>query len=179
MSEQAYAVEVQPDYLEKITRARPAQAIAELIWNSLDADASYVSARFGHNALGRVDSIQLRDNGTGIPYDKAPELFRRLGGSWKRPGAQTEREKRFLHGQEGRGHFKAFALGTAARWEVVYQKENQLYAFDILMTSARIREVRISAEVLAPPNSHPGVVLTIENVYSEAETWSEPRRHRS
>ena len=51
--------------------ARPAQAIAELIWSSLDADASYVSASFGHNALGRVDSIQLRDNGTGIPYDKA------------------------------------------------------------------------------------------------------------
>ena len=38
------------------------------------------------------------------------------------------------------------------------------------MSSARIREVRISAEVLAPPDSHAGVVLTIENVYSEAET---------
>ncbi len=79
VSEQAYTVEVQPDYLEKITRARPAQALAELIWNSLDADASYVSTRFGHNALGGLASIQLRDNGTGIPYEKAPELFKRLG----------------------------------------------------------------------------------------------------
>ena len=169
MLEQAYAVEVQPDYLEKITRARPAQALAELIWNSLDADASYVSTRFGHNELGRISSIQLRDNGTGIPYDKAPELFRRLGGSWKRLGAKTSKEQRFLHGQEGRGRFKSFALGSAARWEVVYDKGGELFTFEISMSSDRIREVRLSMENVAPQGSKPGVVLTIDNVYDEAE----------
>src|ERR1700722_18842307 len=119
MTEHAYPVEVQPDFLEKITRAKPPQALAELIWNSLDADARNVSIRFGHNDLGRMSKIQIRDNGTGIVYDKAPELFKRLGGSWKRPGAHTNKENRFLHGQEGRGRFKAFALGAAAQWEVI------------------------------------------------------------
>lgn len=83
MNEHAYPVEVQPDFLEKITRAKPPQALAELIWNSLDADARTVSVRFGYNDLGRISKIQVRDNGTGIAYDKAPELFKRLGGSWK------------------------------------------------------------------------------------------------
>ena len=39
MADQAYSVEVQTDFLEKITRARPILALSEFIWNSLDADA--------------------------------------------------------------------------------------------------------------------------------------------
>jgi Histidine kinase-, DNA gyrase B-, and HSP90-like ATPase/Type I restriction enzyme R protein N terminus (HSDR_N) len=169
MTERAYPVEVQPDYLEKITRAKPPQALAELVWNSLDADARNVSVRFGHNDLGRMSKIQVRDNGTGIVYDKAPELFKRLGGSWKRPGAHTDKENRFLHGQEGRGRFKAFALGSTAQWEVIYERGGALFSFDIFMSADRIREVRISTEVEAPEHSRIGVTLTIENLYPEAE----------
>jgi hypothetical protein len=50
VAQKAYPVEVQPDYLEKITRAKPPQALAELIWNSLDADARTVSVRFGDDS---------------------------------------------------------------------------------------------------------------------------------
>ena len=49
MAQQQYPVEVQSDFLEKITRAKPVQALAELIWNGLDADAGRVSVSFGHN----------------------------------------------------------------------------------------------------------------------------------
>jgi len=58
-----YPVEVQSDYLEKITRARPAPALAELIWNALDADASRVSVTFHDNEMGGLDRIVIRDNG--------------------------------------------------------------------------------------------------------------------
>jgi hypothetical protein len=40
MANHSYPVEVQTDFLEKITRAKPVQALAEFIWNSLDANAS-------------------------------------------------------------------------------------------------------------------------------------------
>jgi hypothetical protein len=174
MTEHAYPVEVQPDYLEKITGAKPPQALAELIWNSLDADATEVSVRFGHNELGRLSKIEIRDNGTGIVHESAPELFRRLGGSWKRPGAHTEKGNRFLHGQDGRGRFKAFALGSTAQWEVTYSKNGPVLSFDIFMSADRIREVRISDEALAPARSPIGVTLTIENPYPEAETLARP-----
>jgi len=114
----AYAVEVQADFLEKITRARPVQALAELIWNGLDADASKVQVRLDYNSLGAMSAIIIKDDGLGIPYAEAPELFRRLGGSWKKPGATTKRAGRFLHGQDGRGRFKSFALGLIAEWDV-------------------------------------------------------------
>lgn len=97
-----YPVEVQSDHLEKITRAKPIQALSELVWNGLDADATRVSVTFEENDLGALDRVTVRDNGNGLSYADAPERFRRLGGSWKRPGATTA-NGRFLHGQEGRG----------------------------------------------------------------------------
>ena len=36
-------VEVQEDFVEKLAAARPAQALAELIWNGLDAEATRVT----------------------------------------------------------------------------------------------------------------------------------------
>ena len=35
MANHSYPVEVQSDFLEKITRAKPVHALAEFIWNSL------------------------------------------------------------------------------------------------------------------------------------------------
>src|SRR5688572_5627019 len=98
MGTHSYPVEVQTDFLEKITRATPVQALAEFIWNSVDADATKVEVFVSDNALGEMAEITVRDNGTGFEFSKAPELFRRLGGSWKRPGAITKRDGRFLHG---------------------------------------------------------------------------------
>lgn len=178
MPEQAYVVEVQSDYLEKLTRAKPPQALAELIWNSLDADASQVSVRFSSNELGRLSSIQVRDNGTGIVYQRAPELFRRLGGSWKRAGAKTEEEHRFLHGQEGRGRFKAFTLGGFATWESIYKRDDKFYSFEIRMSAVRIGEVRISEETEVPTPTHTGVTLTIDNLSTESDTLQSQSAHQ-
>lgn len=43
MAEHSYRVEVQPDFLERQCQAKPIQAVAELIWNGLDADATRVA----------------------------------------------------------------------------------------------------------------------------------------
>ena len=45
MTEHSYTVEVQPDFLERQSKARPVQAVAELIWNGLDADGRCCTAR--------------------------------------------------------------------------------------------------------------------------------------
>ena len=98
MANQQYPVEVQPDFLKKITGAKPVQALAELVWNGLDADVSEVVISFDYSELDSLPGVIVRDNAMGIPSDRAPEYSRRLGGSWKRLGAATQRG-RFLHGQ--------------------------------------------------------------------------------
>ena len=146
MTEHSYTVEVQPDFLERQSKAKPIQAVAELIWNGLDADASRVDVRLEYGELG-MTRIVVRDNGHGIPYEDAPKLFTRLGGSWKRPGGRTKTKKRMLHGYEGRGRFKVFALGRVADWNVTYITDTgELRGYDITMLEDNIREVRITDE---------------------------------
>ncbi len=162
MAVQQYPVEVQPDYLEKITRAKPVHALSELVWNGLDADAKHVSVSFEHNAMGGLDRVTVRDNGLGLPRDKAPEYFSKLGGSWKKFHSTTP-TGRSLHGQEGRGRFKAFAIGTHADWEIVYERNGQRWSYSIAMSSSDIRNVAISDEVPAREDTQCGVALTITN----------------
>jgi hypothetical protein len=92
MANHSYPVEVQSDFLEKITRAKPIQALAEFIWNGLDADASTINVTVEENGLGVMSKIIVRDNGTGMKYEKAAELFRSLGGSWKRTRARLQKK---------------------------------------------------------------------------------------
>lgn len=166
-----YPVEVQPDFLEKITRAKPNQALSELIWNAFDADASKVDVSFLYNDLEALDAIIVKDDGTGIPRAEAPNYFRRLGGSWKKPGAQTA-SGRFLHGQEGRGRFKAFTLGKTAEWAVVYERDGKLWSYSIKMTSNDIRHVNFSDEVEVTGKATRGVTLTIGEPLKDYRTFT-------
>ena len=146
MTEHSYTVEVQPDFLERQSKARPVQAVAELVWNGLDADASRVDVRVEYGDLGMTRVI-VRDNGHGIPYEDAPQLFTRLGGSWKKVGGRTKTKQRILHGYEGRGRFKVFALGRVADWRVTYRTdEGEFRTYVITMLEDNIREVRVTQE---------------------------------
>lgn len=143
---QEYRVEVQPDFLERQTKAQPIAAVAELIWNALDADATKVTIDIEEDRLGGMAKINVADNGEGIPYEDAPALFRNLGGSWKKPGARTRSRNRMLHGQEGRGRFKAFALGSVVDWKVVYANGDSQFRYDITLIDRDIRTVRIGEQ---------------------------------
>ena len=104
-------VQVREDHLETVAKSKPMTAIAELIWNALDAEATEVNVRFQLNELDGLEAIQIADNGTGLHYDDGIMVFQSLGGSWKRPNGRTHELKRELHGKYGKGRFRAFTLG--------------------------------------------------------------------
>src|SRR5262245_36444860 len=113
---QTVKVEAQPDYLVRLANSSSAMAaIAELIWNALDADARDVDVSVRRNDLGGVDRIEVSDNGRGFDSMTAAEVFQRLGGSRKAHRRATE-DGRLLHGKQGRGRFRAFALGGKVTW---------------------------------------------------------------
>jgi hypothetical protein len=168
MAIQLFTVEVQPDFIERQAKARPIDALAEIIWNGLDADAGTVDVRLTHNNFG-LSGITVTDNGHGIPYADAPRLFTRLGGSWKHRGGFTKVKRRMLHGFEGRGRFKIFALGRVADWKVTYNlaENGDLMSYDISILESNIREVRISDEQTAKDRGHTGVEVTVTELHKD------------
>ena len=120
------SVSVQSDHLTRLARrASPVRAVAELIWNSLDADADSVAVGLTEGLLGTLDALEVRDNGTGMGFDTAREYFGRLGGSWKRPGETTSKDGRPLHGKLGRGRFLAFGAGKVIEWSTRFEDSNR------------------------------------------------------
>lgn len=115
-------VKVQPDHLEKLARCSAPVAVSELIWNALDADATRVEVCLHRGALGAIEEIRVEDDGHGIPHESAGDLFASLGGSWKRRG-RTQGIGRALHGKDGKGRFRAFALGETVEWQTRWRDD--------------------------------------------------------
>ena len=164
MAAQKYSFEVKNDFIERQAKAPPIQALSELIWNALDADATEVTVDLVDDGLGGLSKILVSDNGLGMPHSEAPDLFRNLGGSWKRHSLHTKSLKRMLHGQDGRGRFKAFALGATVNWKVVYKDDKgQPYQYDIAILEREISLVRVSGEEQIP-NATTGVIVTVSEL---------------
>jgi hypothetical protein len=165
--ERVLNVQVQEDFVEKLAAARPAQALAELIWNGLDAEATEVRVESELGPLGQT-AIRVTDNGHGMPYEEVEALFANIGGSWKRSSERSKNGKRMLHGKEGRGRFRALALGRVAEWNVIAPSpdgNNVQYKITLIIDSAR--SVRIGKPHSLPPNAQTGVEVKIIEPYKD------------
>lgn len=122
-------IEVQQDHLERLIKDEPVKALAEVIWNAMDADATEIHVEIEEGSLTKLNAIRVIDNGSGIPFDKAEHLFSSLGDSWK---AKTDKTAagRAVHGEKGHGRFKAFSIGDRVSWNTFsqHQGENVNYA---------------------------------------------------
>ena len=155
---------VREDFLARQTRANPIPALAELIWNSLDGDARCVDVEFAyHDLTGGLSKITVHDDGEGFPREQAAVLFGNLGGSWKRNTRYTRKTRRMIHGQEGRGRYKAFALGGAVTWKICYKADEQTRAFQVELLDSDLTDVSITDAVPAPGRAT-GVIVVIDDI---------------
>lgn len=141
------AIEAKWDFLERLSGAAPIKAVAELIWNGLDAQAGHVSVRLERNPLDGVETIRVTDTGLGINHDHVQELFGGLGDSWKRRSGRLH--GRALHGKNGQGRFKAFALGNRVEWNTVYESSNGRMRYQVLGRSEALTDLEYSDPVPA------------------------------
>ena len=85
-----FQVSARADHIAKVTAVRkPVLAIAELVWNGFDADASRVDVTLVPSALGGIEAIEVVDDGWGMSRDHAQKSFSGLGGSWKKDHHQN------------------------------------------------------------------------------------------
>ena len=166
-----YKVKAQPDFIERHSKASPVQAVAELVWNGLDADAENIDVRLEVDELGAA-TVVVRDDGTGMPYDDAPELFTRLGGSWKKTQRLTPDRRRIVHGREGKGRLRVFAIGRCAEWQVTYRSgAGELRGYKITSLQDNIEEVQITSEDVIHSGTT-GVEARISELHKKFDTLS-------
>lgn len=131
-----------PDHIESLSESNAVQAIAELIWNGFDAEAKIVSVEFDFNELEGIEVIKVVDSGNGISFKQATSCFGSIGESWKK-----EQKYNFsvpLHGQNGKGRFKAFSLGQNIVWNTFYKEDGKLFNYKILGNKNNISEFKVT-----------------------------------
>ncbi|HDR1484759.1 TPA: ATP-binding protein, partial [Pasteurella multocida] len=156
-------VSIKADHLQRVASIAPHLAIAELVWNSLDADASVIYVALHEGNLGKIDKITIEDNGTGISLDRGNDSFSTLGGSWKNR-ERTTSGGRYLHGQKGEGRFKAFSLGRSVLWDSTYLDDQQKTKhIHISALRDSLNEVDINEDAESKLDSY-GTLVTINEI---------------
>lgn len=161
-------VNLSADHIKSLTvTSRPLMALAEVIWNGLDADANRVSVRFDRNKLDGLEAIRVSDDGTGINYDHASNLFGTLGDSWKKAKNRTT-GGRGLHGKNGRGRFRTFGLGSAVEWNTTAHRDSVgLVSYTILGSATSLKDFDVSEPKPTKNGAKPGTEVTISDLYKE------------
>lgn len=98
-------------------------AIVELIWNALDAEATEVEVTIERNELGAPLAVRVHDNGHGMSPDKVRDHFLTEGDSWKKEQRFSSELRRPMHGHLGRGRLLVYAVADVVRWSTVASTE--------------------------------------------------------
>jgi hypothetical protein len=166
---QIVEVQVQDDFLKRLAKTKPLLALYELVWNACDADATKIDIDIRRNLLSGIDSIEISDNGTGILRETSHE-FSRLGNSWKSTATKTRERSRLLHGRNGQGRFKAFALGSKVSWETQFSDGGQLRRYSIFGSYDQPKRFQIS-DSADPLAQETGTTVRIDNIFEEASKF--------
>lgn len=160
-------IAVERDHIESLTKANGITAISELIWNSLDADSTVINIEYEKNKLTRIENLEVIDNGRGIDYHRAQDVFGRLGGSEKKLNTTSPNGRQY-HGKEGKGRYKALALGDLVKFTSTYRNADSLKEFSITIDRNNLTHSAFSdLKTLSKDQNQTGFRVSIQNIIQE------------
>lgn len=150
----------------------PKVALAELVWNAIDADATNIALDVQFGALGGPERVSVVDDGVGIAPDDRAQTFGALGHSWKRLTQQSP-GGRPLHGERGEGRWAALGIGDSVRWtSVADSTADGRVRFSISANKAELKRFTVSD--LAPAlDTATGVTVEIAALSPRGASYAE------
>ena len=159
---------VERDHIEAQTKANGLTALSELVWNSLDADATEIHVDYKATSLGGYEFIRVKDNGHGLTYEKAQDVFSRLGGSEKKIKTQSPGGRPY-HGKEGKGRYKSLALGDLVEFRSTYETNEGHSEFTARIDRNQLSKTEFSdLTQLKKGTGRKGFQITISNINTKA-----------
>lgn len=158
-------VEITSAGIRKIlNKYTPERAISEYIWNGFDAKATviYINFDIDSSDLDTVKSIRISDNGTGINYDELSFKFKKFYESQKRISSDNNDITR---GKNGYGRFTFYKFARIAEWETFYKKGNEIFTYDIKISSETLKDYSTSDPKICDRNT--GTIVTFEEITSD------------
>ena len=152
------------DHLEKVAATRDyVKALAEFVSNALDADAKEISVDLVRNALGGLEGILIRDDGTGISKARAAHDFESLGEgrSMEIEAAPHSSSLAAIHGKEGKGRLRFFSLAQRATWATVYNEKGGVFRLVIEIEATTLQMSKVSDPEAAPPDTITGTTVEL------------------
>ncbi|MFF0759472.1 ATP-binding protein [Streptomyces sp. NPDC003737] len=149
---------VEQDHVEGVAKLNdPVGAVIELIWNALDADATNVAVEIEQNEIDGVSKVIVSDDGHGMPSEACPSYFDKLGGSWKKTKLVSLDKGRSMHGRNGQGRVRAFALGQHVRWTTIGKGIDGVIKTAIEADRSAMRDFQINT--VGPTSEDTGTVV--------------------
>ncbi len=157
---------------------KPSLALAELVKNAYDADATYVTITM-ENIGEPGGTILVEDNGHGMTYEEVKNGWMRIATAAKRQYASSRHFCRPLTGAKGVGRFAARRLGSKLTLQTIANtkggiRESVVLEFDWLthfQNGENLDEIPVTfTRYEIDDNTATGVKLLIEGLY---DAWTE------
>ncbi len=153
----------------------PVNAIAELVANAWDADATSVEIELPDTATDPAATFVIRDNGIGMDFDGCQNLYLTVGRNRRGDAAEEKTARgRPVLGRKGIGKFAGFGIASLVTVETVCEATGERTVFrldlDALTTNNESRAVQKEIDVVAyePPNEgrkdQHGTSVTLSNL---------------
>lgn len=152
--------------------AKQQTAVAELVKNAYDADATQVRLTF-RNSEAEGGSLEVSDDGSGMTRDDLINGFMRISTAQKQTDPHSAKYRRARAGRKGIGRFAAQRLGR--RLTVVTQTVGATGSLKLEIDWAQflagrdIQSIRNSVQI-GPPRGGSGTTLLIEGL---RDKWSD------
>jgi signal transduction histidine kinase len=153
---------------------KPDIALAELVKNSYDADATTVEIIFGKN------SLEIIDNGHGMTLKDLENLWLRVGSTHKVKIKNSKKFKRPLTGSKGIGRLAVQFLAHKIEMRTVYEKETVQEVVATLdwdeaiasrdLIKASVAWKRIKRQTIFPENKKYGTRILLSGL---KQSWTE------
>lgn len=163
MAVKTIKVGIESDAIEKYAKVTADQALEELLWNAIDAEASRIEVILHRQELDGINKIVIEDDGHGISVDDAEKIFGNIGGSLKRLKRRSPKLDRPYHGKEGKGRYKAFKLGRHIEWHSRTLTNGSVTTFSVALDASNLKAAKIGSPVAC--NGIPGCQVIIDDLH--------------